>query len=635
MRIISFDIFNTLLYRLCERPENVFELMKKHFCADPAFSFLPQEFRKDFPKLRSFSAVKAREMKHNEATFTEIYRYIAEKNGIEFEKLKILQHLEFEIEKKVLCPIPENIELIHEFLDRGQKVILLSDMYYSANQLRELLKNASERIAGECDVIVSSEYDKTKRSGELFQKVFELYSISPGELAHYGDDLVADLEVPRRLGVSCILLKPPVLPVWEKTLSRSDSASIALISGITANLKYENSLEHIGAAFAGPILYSYVYWILTNAGSHGIKHLYFMSRDGYILMRIAEKLQPALAPGLKMHYLYVSRRAVMTATYFELDDNRCWDFIILNHPDVTVREMADRLLLSTEELLNACRAQGRNYSADDTIDFDNAGWIRWCVTVQPEIKTLIECRSAEARKNLLDYFRKSHVFDSAAGVGLVDVGWKGTIQDSIYFLLQRVNPETQLTGYYFGLSIYTNHHIQANRKFGYAFYPYTQTPFCHSVLRFIEVFCFANTGMTLSYLPHGIPQLATDYARANEKSVEAMQRGILKFVDEVMTKNLRHECFLDQDYTIILNYMENPDGTLAESLGDYLYFLGTNDARCSPLAPAEGVLQMIKRQCDRRKPLWVGGYNMRLSRVAWLMLFVFKKCRTIALKIMK
>lgn len=86
-------------------------------------------------------------------------------------------------------------------------MILLSDMYYSSAQLRELMATVSPRIVLECDIIVSSEYDKTKRSGELFNEVLKRFSLCPEELTHYGDDSIADVSIPKSLGIRCVPVK--------------------------------------------------------------------------------------------------------------------------------------------------------------------------------------------------------------------------------------------------------------------------------------------------------------------------------------------------------------------------------------------------------------------------------------------
>ena len=622
--MISFDIFDTLLRRLCDRPEAVFELMRRQIQLMEHIHF-SQNFIQDFPRIRTFSALKARELKRHEATFDEIYQFIAEKNDLDSEQLRLLQSIEIETEKRILFPILENIALLHGFLDRGERVILLSDMYYSSAQLRELMATVSPRIVLECDIIVSSEYDKTKRSGELFNEVLKRFSLCPEELTHYGDDSIADVSIPKSLGIRCVPVKKKSLPPWEHNLSTNGSAPLAVASGISSLLDYESSVEHVGGAIAGPVLYSYVFWLLSTAREAGMRQLFFLSRDGHILKKIAERLQPVIAPDIKLHYLHISRLAVVTASYFELDDNRCWDFILLDHPNVTIHEMAQRLLLSDEEFISALQHQGRQYLPSDTVDFDNAGWIRWCVNIQPQLKQIIEQRSEKARKNLLQYLHQSHTLSPHSA--LVDVGWKGTIQDTLSLILEKTQGVHSLTGYYFGLAEYTNRQNKQNKKFAYAFYPYTQTPYDHAILRFLEVFTHVNEGMTLSYADDGTPRLAESFETNNAYAVSDLQQGILKFVNKAIALGLHEDCCLDDDYALCLQELEHPNRALAEAMGDYLYLLGTNDELCMPLAPRENALSFCLRKLKKQPPLWQGGYDKRLSLTAKTLSRLFQLAR--------
>ena len=49
-----------------------------------------------------------------------------------------------------------------------------------------------------------------------------------------------------------------------------------------------DSKKMFGASFAAPMLYSYVNWLLELSVKQGIKRLYFIARDGYILHKIAD-----------------------------------------------------------------------------------------------------------------------------------------------------------------------------------------------------------------------------------------------------------------------------------------------------------------------------------------------------------
>jgi len=63
------------------------------------------------------------------------------------------------------------------------------------------------------------------------------------------------------------------------------------------------------AGVAGPLLAGYVLWCLQRAQEAGCRRVYFVSRDGEVLLRIARRLVGALGLDLDLRYLEGNRRA--------------------------------------------------------------------------------------------------------------------------------------------------------------------------------------------------------------------------------------------------------------------------------------------------------------------------------------
>ena len=108
---------------------------------------------------------------------------------------------------------------------------------------------------------------------------------------------------------------------FEKTLLK-ECKSIYSAINISNKLRKSNDIAYnSGATIAGPVLYGYVDWILTSAVENKIKILYFIARDGYLLMQIAEELINLRRLPLKCIYVYGSRRAWR---YYEEDKELDW-----------------------------------------------------------------------------------------------------------------------------------------------------------------------------------------------------------------------------------------------------------------------------------------------------------------------
>ena len=75
----------------------------------------------------------------------------------------------------------------------------------------------------------------------------------------------------------------------------------------------------MGLTLCGPILYDYVKWLLNICINNGIRRLYFISRDGYVLKKIADIIIESREMDIQTHYLYASRRVMRTEIPEEQD----------------------------------------------------------------------------------------------------------------------------------------------------------------------------------------------------------------------------------------------------------------------------------------------------------------------------
>ena len=107
-----------------------------------------------------------------------------------------------------------------------------------------------------------------------------------------------------------------VYPV-EQRLSQTVSLSrygdeLSLLAGIerTARIVGGNTpIITLAADFVAPAYIPYVIYIMQRARQRGIKRLYFLSRDGYILMKAAQALKGY--DDIEIHHLFVSRHSLL------------------------------------------------------------------------------------------------------------------------------------------------------------------------------------------------------------------------------------------------------------------------------------------------------------------------------------
>ena len=186
--VISFDVFDTLIIRDVPVPADVFD----YISADPSF------------KSRRMEAERKARIESNleDITLSDIYKhlYIDERERQKWMNREISTEL-------TLCkPNPSALAFFNKMHESGKKIIIISDMYLSCATISLLLSNCGYNLDG-VSLYISSEYGKTKRSGNLFKKVLDIERIRHSDVIHIGDNMLSDLLRPKLCGMKAVLIK--------------------------------------------------------------------------------------------------------------------------------------------------------------------------------------------------------------------------------------------------------------------------------------------------------------------------------------------------------------------------------------------------------------------------------------------
>ena len=92
-------------------------------------------------------------------------------------------------------------ELFNSLLQKGKRVILISDMYLSSSVIKELLSSSGFDISN-YEIYVSCEERKTKASGKLW--AYLTNKIKTNTWLHLGDDTIGDVRYPRKYGIQVL-----------------------------------------------------------------------------------------------------------------------------------------------------------------------------------------------------------------------------------------------------------------------------------------------------------------------------------------------------------------------------------------------------------------------------------------------
>jgi hypothetical protein len=199
------------------------------------------------------------------------------------------------------------------------------------------------------------------------------------------------------------------------------------------------AIRDVSAGVVAPTLIGFVLWLLLTAETRGLQRLYFLSRDGQVLLRVAEILARRLGLRVECRYLYASRQA--------------W---IHNLADPRAPDQADWF---EKDLWKRFRpGETRIESILSRIGFDPAGFDR--LRDLPELARHLEGGGLDAADVpvLMDVFRSGRFLDAVAlqrarnrelvlgylaqegifdGVpqAIVDSGWAGQIHRALCDLL--------------------------------------------------------------------------------------------------------------------------------------------------------------------------------------------------------
>src|SRR5262249_20737519 len=148
---------------------------------------------------------------------------------------------------------------------------------------------------------VSSECGKSKTSGALFTELLRQEGVTAQQVNHHGNSPSHDLRPAARVGLGVQPFLEGNLNRYEAILEAHSWATEGLASAMAGRSRLarlsvpvaqpkEVARREVAAGVAGPALVSYTLWILHRAEELGLKHLYFLSRDGQILLEIARRL---------------------------------------------------------------------------------------------------------------------------------------------------------------------------------------------------------------------------------------------------------------------------------------------------------------------------------------------------------
>lgn len=284
--VISFDIFDTLIFRPFSEPTDLF------FFLGEKLSFM------DFKRIRMEMEYRARqknfgERGHYEISLAQIWDLIEQETGLSATDGMALEQ---ELEQQFCYANPFMKAVYDWLLKLGKEIIIVSDMYLPSECLEKILQG--QGYTGYRKLYVSCEYGKNKASGELYNIVHDdiEHEMGAGQVfsvIHVGDNPVSDHQMAQKAG-------------WAVMSVVIGGAYRGIVQNHIWNglKKYSMAYEY-GYIYGGLFVLGYCQYIHRYARENSMDKILFLSRDGDILKQVYDRMYPDDCT----EYVYWSRRA--------------------------------------------------------------------------------------------------------------------------------------------------------------------------------------------------------------------------------------------------------------------------------------------------------------------------------------
>ncbi|XCN73554.1 MAG: HAD family hydrolase [Candidatus Electrothrix aestuarii] len=349
--------------------------------------------------------------------------------------------IETVVERAVQQPCEESIQVLVWLRNQGMTTVLISDFYLPSPWFHVMLESMGIRNYFD-HFYISADHGVAKSSGRLYQKVCAELGCTPKQMLMIGDNLTSDVTRPDDLGMQSLYLVNP----QQKTLYRCWKPEM-LSESTRVRQRFGQAVSQEGVfKEISTTLWYFTHKLLENVLEKKVQDVVFFSKEGEFLKKLFDRMQDDLFGSrvIRSHYLLVSRKATFLASLRPLAGE---DFarLFAYYRDIAPRDFL--LSLNFEESLarSLCAEIGIDYEARVPNLAGSAEFAR--LLAADSFQQVYEERRLQQRSNFLVYLDSLGIPYEQEGLTIVDVGWKGSIQDNVYNILEG---RVALQGYFAG-----------------------------------------------------------------------------------------------------------------------------------------------------------------------------------------
>ncbi|WP_344375546.1 CDP-glycerol glycerophosphotransferase family protein [Agromyces tropicus] len=529
----SFDVFDTVIHRRAVAPRSIAFAVQQR--AESSEIGLPAYLVRRFVEVRAHAESALREARRKdprnaetmrfEISLDEIYARIGELFDLADEQVASLMAWEVEFELANVMPNAAMVERVRGLVEAGETVVLISDMYLPSEVVRRMLAQADPVLA-EVPLYVSSDHGVQKSTGWLFVQVYLDLGYDFAEWRHTGDNAHADIEMASRLGISATACETPRFDAYEKALTTAVPTHDGyLLAGMmrAARAAGLTGAELFAYRTVSLSLVPYVMWAVQDAVERGYETLYFISRDGHHLKRIADAVIRHRGLDLRTAYIHGSRRAWRLASQLDGVD----DDTFAPHGSFggvrTFGGLVAAARLDERELLELF-PEFQRYRRMPRFDAHTAATIVEALRSSAEYRRRLERIAAEDRELTTRYLLQE--IDTSERFAFVEYWGRGYTQDCLVRLLEHATGRETDAPFYYARSIYPSEGAAVRHNY---------TSAAYSLLLIESVFANLPYGTTEGYteVDGRVRHVAAERDHHSELR-EAIERMLPRFVDDLL-----------------------------------------------------------------------------------------------------
>lgn len=463
-KYIMFDFFDTLVHRKYN-PDTLKQLWAKELEVFFDYYFSAKDLYDIRISSELYVSKNILEYKYDEL-LEEIYNrilntnYVFPENSSKETVIQKMRETELLIESESQYLDVELYKIVKELNKWKVKLVIVSDFYFGEEIINHFMTQLgiAEYFS---DVFVSCDYSASKGNTKLYDEVLKKMGVGANECFMIGDNWRNDYVKARLKGIKAY---------HRKFINYPQEITYQSVENEIINL-YKKEVNSFYDAYGFSLFYFTQKLCLELKRNH-VKDVFFQAREGQFLKKIFEYyLKKNNIYGIRTHYLYVSRRATYLPSLNTLEKE---DFSLLfgnNTCRFSVESFLSNLNFNEDEKnkIRVAIQLTEEEFCEMHHNFQNKDVYRVLCKNQ-EFYLLYEKNRKAAKAALNSYLRSFDIDYESDGMTIVDVGWKGTIQDNIFSFF---NEKVKITGYYLGLQELTKGN-SLNQKRGVL---YSKVPF--------------------------------------------------------------------------------------------------------------------------------------------------------------